>query len=167
MVQVVSFDYFPFTEVWDLGFTPTEPWSEQFVFLEYETVNFIEGLGSIMIFFWMGAVFLIIVLINKVLNKMTGRRCCFKWFQNIFSPIHAWYSSLDFLQGIFFEVMICLSIGFRMIEYREYLNSADYISIYNQSVVLLIMIFFISLIMYFTYRVIPMLYLVHLDKKAS
>ena len=47
VVKVVSFDYFPFTEVWDLGFTPTEPWSERFVYLQYETINFIEGLGSI------------------------------------------------------------------------------------------------------------------------
>ena len=164
VVQIVSFDYFPFTEVWDLGFTPTAPWSEQFVFLEYETVNFIEGLGSIMIFFWLGAIYLIMVLIAKVLNKQS---CCCKKVPNSFSPLYAWYTSLDFLQGIFFEVMICLSVGFKMIEYRDYLNSADYISIYNQLAVFLIMIFFIGLITYFTYRVIPKLYLVHLDKKAS
>ena len=67
LVQIVSFDYFPFTEVWDLGFTPTEPWSLRFVSLQYETVNFIEGMGSIMIFMWLGSLFLFLVLCRKLL----------------------------------------------------------------------------------------------------
>ena len=33
MVNIVSFDYFPLTEIVDMGFTPTEPWSETFAYL--------------------------------------------------------------------------------------------------------------------------------------
>ena len=139
LVQIVSFDYFPLTEVWDFGFTPTEPWSLRFVNLQYETVNFIEGLGSIMIFIWLGALFLIIVVTRKVLVKRTRmlevedcRSCCCrknpcanKWVKRFFAPMKAWYNSLDFLQGTFFEIMICLSVGMEIFTYTDYLNSAE------------------------------------------
>ena len=48
MVDVVSFDFFAITEYIDIGLTETEPWSQNFEFLRYETVNFIEGMGSIL-----------------------------------------------------------------------------------------------------------------------
>ena len=46
MIEVVSFDYFPITEIFDMGFSPTESWSTQFEKLNYETINFLEGMGS-------------------------------------------------------------------------------------------------------------------------
>ena len=49
MIEVVSFDFFSITEYYDIGLTETEPWSQNFEFLQYETVNFIEGMGSILL----------------------------------------------------------------------------------------------------------------------
>ena len=63
MVKVVSFDYFPIAEIFDFGFTETEPWSWNFEYLDYGSLNFIENLGSIIVFMWIGLIFLIIVLL--------------------------------------------------------------------------------------------------------
>ena len=49
MIEVVSFDFFQITEYVDLGMTETDPWSPNFEILCYETVNFIEGMGSILL----------------------------------------------------------------------------------------------------------------------
>ena len=69
MVQVVSFDYFPLTDVVDLGFTPTDPWSINFEYLDYQSINFIEGLGSITIFMWLGTLYLITVALRHFFCK--------------------------------------------------------------------------------------------------
>ena len=68
LVSIVSFDYFPLTDHFDLGFTETEPWSDKFVLLQYETINFIEGMGSIMILMWLGFIYLLMVLISNLLK---------------------------------------------------------------------------------------------------
>ena len=81
MVEIVSFDYFPMTEYVDFGFTPTEPWSDTFEYLSYESINFIDGLGSIIIFIWIGALYLITVFIvrrfsrKKTTNKALKYKC--------------------------------------------------------------------------------------------
>ena len=61
MINVVSFDYFPLTDVINFGFTETEPWSDKFELLGYETINFIEGMGSILLFIWIGFIYIILV----------------------------------------------------------------------------------------------------------
>ena len=68
MVNVVSFDVFELHKVVDLGFTKTEPWSEKFNYLDYESINFIEGMGSIMIMMWLGFLYLILVFIIKMIR---------------------------------------------------------------------------------------------------
>ena len=50
MISFVSFDYFPPFEYIDANFTEVGSWSPHFEFLGYDTVNFLEGLGSIVIF---------------------------------------------------------------------------------------------------------------------
>ena len=50
MISFVSFDYFPPFEYIDAGFTEVWSWSPNFEFLGYDTVNFLEGLGSIAVF---------------------------------------------------------------------------------------------------------------------
>ena len=47
-----------------MGFTPTEPYSQNFEIMGYETVNFIEGMGSIIVFLWLQVIIIIIVLLN-------------------------------------------------------------------------------------------------------
>ena len=50
MVGIVSFDYFQPTDYIDLNFTETPAYTENFEMLGYESLNFVEGLGSIIIF---------------------------------------------------------------------------------------------------------------------
>ena len=50
MISFVSFDYFPPFEYIDADFTEVWSWSPNFEFLGYDTVNFLEGLGSIAVF---------------------------------------------------------------------------------------------------------------------
>ena len=73
------------------------------------------------------------------------------------NPIGAWYSALDFLQGTFFEVMVCLSVGMEIFTYKEYLNLSDYFAIGNQMFVLAVMTFFIGVIIYFSCSIVPKL----------
>ena len=153
MSEVVTIDYFPLTDVFDFGFTPTRPWSVPFADLKYETVNFLEGMGSIALFFWIGALLLICVGVYWLF-----RHSCQHWLiKKLFSPLTAWVVTLSFLQGTFFEVMISSSISFRMFEIYEYLNAADKFSIANQLLVLIVMTLFCSLIIYFTIFRMPKL----------
>ena len=50
MFSIVSFDYFEPFEYLDVGFTEVGSWSVRFEWLGYESLNFIQGLGSIVIF---------------------------------------------------------------------------------------------------------------------
>ena len=50
MIGIVSFDYFQPTEYIDFNFTETPAYTENFEMLGYESLNFVEGLGSIIIF---------------------------------------------------------------------------------------------------------------------
>lgn len=50
MVNIVSFDYFAPFEYVDAGFTEVWAYSPEFEWLEYDTVNFVLGLGSIIVF---------------------------------------------------------------------------------------------------------------------
>ena len=105
MIEVVSFDYFPIHDIFDFGFTETEPWSEKFLYLGYETVNFIEGMGSIILFIWVLTVYIAIVaLVHYFFRK-------FKYRKKLFDANKTWESSLGFLEGVFFETIVCLSVS--------------------------------------------------------
>ena len=93
MVTVVSFDYFPITEVIDFNFTPTEPWSTSFEYLDYGSVNFLEGMGSIALFIWIGALYVLLV-ITIYFCKIT---CYLKSLNTMLKPMNAWYTSLGFI----------------------------------------------------------------------
>ena len=62
-------------------------------------------------------------------------------------------------------MMVCLSVGMKIFDYKDYLNPSDHFAIFNQMVVMLIMTFFIGLITYFSCSIVPKLYLVHHEKK--
>lgn len=127
MIDVVSFDLFQLTDYVDFGFTETEPWSSKFEELGYETVNFMEGMGSIILFLWIGLIYLTIVAIVALVRRKTA--CKFKpsWFRTM----RAVDRTLGFLQGTFFETMVCTSVSMRSFEYFQYLNAADKFSIAN------------------------------------
>ena len=141
MIQIVSFDYFDL----DFDLTPTEPWSEQFDNLGYGSSNFFENMGSIMVYMWFGAVYILVVL---VLHRLKVK--CYSWLKDSFSLTYTWESTILFLQGTFFEVMVSLTISMTMFELWEYLTLGDKISIVNQLAVAVIMVAFILFVTYFS-----------------
>lgn len=143
MIQVVSFDYLPLGDYIDFGFTATDPWSTQFEYLAYESINFVEGLGSIALTIWIGGPYLIFVALRHVCckNKCVGK----------YQPIDAWDSTLAFFAGTFFEVMVCLSVSMRMFTFYEYLNGADKFAIANQMIVCVPMLITIFLSVFFAF----------------
>ena len=96
------------------------------MWIGYETVNFLEGLGSIAVF---AAIQMGVILV--ALGLMTCKvNCPCKWAHNIFTRSAAWSTSLIFLNGTFFEILICVSISMSMLPYsNEYLGSSDRVSI--------------------------------------
>ena len=156
MVKVMSFDYFALHEYIDFGFTPTEPWSESFKYMNYETINFIEGLGSINVYLWLGTIYLIFILLLRLLKcKCTCRK------KKYFRPMSAWYKSLGLLSGTFYEVMVSLSISMKIFEIWQYTNSSDKLSIAQQLIVLLVMAGYVGLLTYFTFLRIPKVVAMH------
>ena len=105
MIDVVSFDYFPIHDIFEFGFTETEPWSDKFLYLGYETVNFIEGMGSMILFIWIGVACLILVALVNLLCRS------YKCSKKFFGWRKAWEFSLGFLEGSFFQSMVCASVS--------------------------------------------------------
>ena len=51
MIQIMAFDLLPPPEEYiDFNFTETEPWNTQFEWLGYDSANFINLMGTILIF---------------------------------------------------------------------------------------------------------------------
>ena len=70
MISIVSFDFFSPTEYFDIGLTETEPWSTNFAWLGYESVNFIEGMGSILLV----GIYLALIGIVAILLALSKRK---------------------------------------------------------------------------------------------
>ena len=93
MIQIVSFDYFEFTDVIDLKFSPTEPWSIPFDNLDYGSINFLESLGSIAFYIWIGFLY----VLSVILLWLFRIKCkCSKTLSKAFSPETAWNMALGF-----------------------------------------------------------------------
>ena len=156
MVKVVSFDYFPIAEIFDFGFTKTDPWSWNFEYLDYGSLNFIENLGSIIVFMWIGIIFFIAVIVLSLYRRKSKLRhphCLKKRCR----PFDAWYTALGFLQGTFFEIIVSLSVGMKILELHGYLNASDKFSLAHQFMVFVVMTILILLITIFTIFYIPKL----------
>ena len=133
MFTIVSFDFFPLSDFVDFGFSPTEPYTKNFEYLGYETINFIEGMGSIILFIWIGSILILIgfILWLKGISTATITGKCGKKFVEKFAPLRVWDTCIGFIQGTFFEAIVCVSVSMKMFEIAEFLNSADYFSIVN------------------------------------
>ena len=112
-------------------------------------------MGSIILFLWIGASYLLLVALITFLRRRHNWKC------KKFDAKKAWDSTLGFLEGIFFESMVCVSVSFRLFDYYDYLNSSDKFSIANHMVVLVVMACFVSLITYFTVFKMPKLVALH------
>ena len=73
LVKVVSFDIFPIHEYFDMKFTPTEPWSQSFEWLDYGSVNFIESMGSATILLVCMMVYMLVIFVVTNIKKCKGR----------------------------------------------------------------------------------------------
>ena len=154
MIDVVSFDYFPLTDVINFGFTATEPWSDKFELLGYETVNFIEGMGSIMLLWWIGFVYLLVVaFVSYLRRRLNCQQRKYKWFD----AWKAWDTCISFMQGTFFEVLVCVSVSMRSLALFDYLNYQDKFSIANHMLVTVSLVLFAGNITYFTFFRLPKL----------
>lgn len=149
MVDVVSFDFFAVTEYIDIGLTETEPWSQNFEFLKYETVNFIEGMGSILP---VGLITLVIAFASFTMTVVKRKIFCKGLQPNVVT-----LGLVTFMTGTFFENLVCISISMQMLTYYEVLNSADKMSIAFQFLFLAAVVAFIAYVTYFAIIVSPKL----------
>ena len=153
MFEIVSFDYFPIHEIFDFGFSETDPWSVNFGWLGYDSITFVEGMGSISLFFWISMLyFLIAALISLI--KCLSFKCCPRCLKAI-TMMSAFHYSLSLVQGIFFETLICISVGMRMFKRLDYLEPADKFAIAWQMVCLVFLVAFTGFTIYFTFVMIP------------
>lgn len=80
MISVVSFDYFEPFDYFDVGFTDVGAWSPEFSMLGYETLNFLIGLGSIIIFAAFQLLVIVIFLSMRILKLKCSCRCLRGYF---------------------------------------------------------------------------------------
>ena len=151
MASIVSFDYFAVFDHWDVGFTPTDPYRVNFEWLGYESLNFLENMGSISIMILVGFVFILTMAIMRLL------RCDLrsKTIQSLSAPMRLFHKALGFVQGTFFEIILCASVGMKMFSLLEYLNGTDKAAIGFQMVATLILLSFIVFMIYFTFVQVP------------
>ena len=147
MIGVVSFDYFQPTEYIDMGFTDMPAWSDGFDWLGYGSINFVDGMGSIIIFAFVQIMFIILALFLKFAGCC---RCCCGWCKRNFDLKKVSSDSLNFIHGTFFEVMVCVSVSMRMLKYEKYFETPDYVSVVLQFFFALILITYVIFVTYFT-----------------
>ena len=116
MISVDSFSPFEYIEV---DFTEVMSWSPNFKWLGYDSVNFLEGLGSISIL----ALLLLLKIVISLMLKSCKRNCrpC-KCCEKIFSVSAVWMSALTFIRATFFEIVVSASISMSMLLYMDQLN---------------------------------------------
>ena len=144
MASIVSFDYFPVFDHLDVGFTPTDSYRVNYEWLGYESLNFLEGLGSISVMIVLGIIFVIVITVLRV-SKLIA----------ISKPIQLFHKALTFVQGTFFEILLCASIGMKMFTMLEYLNEADKVAICCQMVCAFVLLSFVAFVFYFTLVEVP------------
>ena len=78
MITTVSFDYFLPFEYIEADFTEVWSWSTNFEWIGFDTVNFLEGIGSIALF-----IFVLILVLLVLLVKVVARiKCPCRWLES-------------------------------------------------------------------------------------
>ena len=73
MISFVSFDYFQPGNFVDFGFSEMPSWSERIVWLGYDNINFVQGMGSIIIFALLAILKLALSALLSCLRRCTGK----------------------------------------------------------------------------------------------
>ena len=101
-------------------------WSENFEWLKYESINFLEGVGSIIIVVFALIFRFILIPIFKRLNSC---QCCQRIANKYFAIENVAQDSLGFIHGTFFELIVCSSISMAMLEFSDYFTTSDIVSV--------------------------------------
>ena len=125
LISVVSFDYFPPFEYIDVGFSDVWSYSPNFEWIGYDSINFLVGLGSIGMF---AALQLILVMLALMCMRCRHQLPT-KWLRALLAGPAVWASSLAFIHGTFFEILVSLAVNEQMVQYYEYWTEADHVSI--------------------------------------
>ena len=72
LITIVAFDFFP---LYDPGFTETEPYSEKFAMFGFDTINYVQDLGTFLNA--LIALLLIQSFITIVLHQLTKSKLIF------------------------------------------------------------------------------------------
>ena len=112
MASVVSFDYFPPFEYVDVGFSEVIGWNSYFEWVGYDSVNFLLGLGSIAIF----AALQIMIIMVALFVLGTRMRCPCKWGRKKFKSDNVRGTSITFIHGTFFEILVSCSVSNLMLQ---------------------------------------------------
>jgi len=146
MISFVSFDYFQPGNFVDFGFSEMPSWSERFEWLGYDTINFVEGMGSIIIFAFAQILLSLLSAILECIRYRTGK----SWLKNRLGASKVLTSNLAFVHGVFFEVLVCVSISMAMLSYSEFLNDSDWTSVYLSFIFAAILLCYIVFMLYFS-----------------
>ena len=149
MIDVVSLDFFSPTDYLELGMTETDPWSLNFAMIGYDSVNFIEQMGSILL---IGIFQAICGALALVISLMKIRAPCRMVRSN-----DVLQNSTIFMTGAFFEILVCVSISMLMLTYYDELVEADDMSLVFQFIFMVVIIVFIGFVSYFSFFVSPKL----------
>ena len=145
MVYIVKLDFFePFNYI-EVDFTDMGAWSANFYWLGYDSINFIPGLGSIFILAVLQCFYNMIALAQH----LTRSRLPCKWAHGLFSINSAWDSSLLFINGVLFEVILQISVSIPVQNYWKHLTKADKASLCVSFFFLLLIALYIAFLVYF------------------
>ena len=105
----------------DFGFTQSDPWSDQFAWLGYDSSNYVELMGSLL-------VILLLILIQGLLTlcfSVCNIRTRSKKIRSCFSSLAFKQALMRFFQEALIEHVICSSVGFKLLEFKDFWNTAD------------------------------------------
>ena len=146
MISFVTFDYFSPSDYIDMGFTETPAWSVRFEWLKYETVNFVDSMGSILIYVGLQLAHLLLSVILSGLRRVSRN----DFLQSYFAVSASLKKSLTFIHGTFFEILVAASIAMKMLTFSDYLNRADWVSLYLAFFCGAVLLIYVIYLLYFT-----------------
>ena len=147
------FEFFPLTDIVDFKFHETAPWGEKFVWLGYESSNFMELLGTIsmvVIYIVIKGVLIAIYLCVKCKTK-SGK-------------LEKFLNSQEFNQGLIrffletmFELIMCTLISFKMLEIKSIWNFSDTFAFVLSVIILFLSTSFLAFSGYYLFKMQPKL----------
>ena len=178
LITIVAFDFFP---LYDPGFTETEPYSEKFAMFGFDTINFIQDLGTFLNA--LIALLMIQTLVTMILYKLTSNYLYFlrhqplinkinhtfkekNWIRRNLFPIPTSQAWIVFFFEAYIELLISIKMGFEMWKIKEFWNDWDKFAVAAHIIgIIVTAIFTIFVIWFVTIRVRPLTIKHQIEKK--